>query len=328
MKKVTFLISNSCNFRCRHCFVCAGKKRKDEIITEKKYTVIDNLKNLGVEKISFSGGEPLMDKNIFKYIEYAKNKNLKIGFLTNAVLLDREKINKLEELKIDSFSISLYTNDIIELDEEIYKSYIKKIIENLRLVSKTSLKYKITIPITNKNIYKIYKLLDLLIKNDIFPSMVRLYIITPVGRAKDNLNICTHNIDISNFFEKLPNEIKESKLNISIEYTDIEEKECKNNMNFTKCQLLNYKESFINSFGDPHMDVNGDLYLCGLLLRKKEFCIGNILYNTKEEIFNNIKKLTGRLEKDKKLDPCPILDREKKVGKRLVCPIIYEKIRK
>ena len=74
MKKVTFLITNNCNFNCKHCFVNAGKKLESELVDEKKYEAIDKLCELGVRKITFSGGEPLMNRNIFNYIEYAKNK--------------------------------------------------------------------------------------------------------------------------------------------------------------------------------------------------------------------------------------------------------------
>lgn len=91
MEKVTFLVSNKCNFRCKHCFVNAGSKIQNELSEENKYKAIDNLVNLGVNKITFSGGEPLMEKNLFKYIKYAKSKNVAIGFLTNGLLLDEKK---------------------------------------------------------------------------------------------------------------------------------------------------------------------------------------------------------------------------------------------
>ena len=96
MEKVTFLVSNSCNLRCKHCFVCAGNKKSNEMSKEEKYRAIDKIYELGVKKISFSGGEPLMDKNIFEYMSYAKEKTLKIGFLTNGLMLDDEKIKTLE----------------------------------------------------------------------------------------------------------------------------------------------------------------------------------------------------------------------------------------
>lgn len=71
------------------------------------------------------------------------------------------------------------------------------------------------------------------------------------------------------------------------------------------------------------MDVNGDLYLCGLLLRKKEYCIGNILSDLKENIFENIDKLVEKIENRKEVDPCPMLNRIQKKRKKLICPIIY-----
>ena len=321
MKKITFLVSNNCNFRCKHCFVCAGNKKDNEMNKEEKHRAIDKIYELGVEKISFSGGEPLMDKNIFEYMSYAKQKKLKIGFLTNGLMLDDEKIKMLEKLEIDSLSISLYTNDIIELNQLIYDKYLEKTIDTLKKISKTSLEYKLTIPVSAFNIDDTYKLLKLIANNDLNPKTIRLYIITPVGRAKENRNLCTENMDVTKLLNNLPKEA--IKLNISIEHTDTDEKDCNKINKFSECQILKYKKNYINKYADPHMDVNGDLYLCGLLLRKQEYCIGNILSDSKNNIFGNIDKLVEKIEIRKKIDPCPMLNRIQKKKRKLICPIIY-----
>lgn len=323
MEKVTFLVSNSCNLRCKHCFVCAGNKKSNEMSKEEKYRAIDKIYELGVKKISFSGGEPLMDKNIFEYMSYAKEKKLKIGFLTNGLMLDDEKIKTLENFKIDSLSISLYTNDIIGLNEQKYCEYLEKTMDTLKKLSKTSLEYKLTIPVSATSIDEIYKLLKLIVNHNINPKTVRIYIITPVGRAKENISMCTENMDVSKLLDNLPEEVIKSKLNISIEHTDVDEKNCDQINKFGKCQILKYKKNYINKYSDPHMDVNGDLYLCGLLLRQKEYCIGNILSDSKDDIFENINKLVTKIDIENELDPCPMLNRKKKMGRSLVCPIIY-----
>ena len=69
MEKMTFIVTNSCNLRCKHCFVDAGLKIENELSIEEKYKAIDNLHKLGIKKVTFSGGEPLLDKNLFKYMK-------------------------------------------------------------------------------------------------------------------------------------------------------------------------------------------------------------------------------------------------------------------
>ena len=62
--------------------------------------------------------------------------------------------------------------------------------------------------------------------------------------------------------------------------------------------MFKYDESYINKFADPHMDANGDLYLCGLVLRNKRYCIGNILKDNKNKIIENINYYLDILEED------------------------------
>lgn len=73
------------------------------------------------------------------------------------------------------------------------------------------------------------------------------------------------------------------------------------------------------------MDANGDLYLCGLILRNKRYCIGNIINNTKNEIIENIKKVVEDIKNVDWNDCCPALNRTAKENEQLVCPIIYAK---
>lgn len=323
MNKVTFLVTNKCNFKCKHCFVVAGSCMKGEMSHEEKFKAIDNLKKLGVNKITFSGGEPLVEKDIFEYVKHTKNNNLNVGFLTNGLLLDDEKI-KFLATNVDSLSISLYTNDILELPKQAYDFYFEKTIRNLKRLTELKYKFKVTIPISSKNQNNLDELIQRLYDEKIKPKAVRVYMITPVGRGKENKNICTENLNCVNLINKLPDYLKISDLNISAEYSSIPSEEKNDARFFTHCPMLEYSSSnYINKFADPHMDSNGDLYLCGLVLKNKEFCVGNILRNSTEQIIENIQKLIDKLRNEERTDCCPALNREKVNGRCLVCPVVY-----
>ena len=321
MEKVTFLVTNKCNFRCKHCFVNGGEIIKNELTDEEKYQAIDNLYNLGIKKLTFSGGEPLMNKNLFNYMNYAKNKGLKIGFLTNGMLLSDENIEKLKEIT-DTFSISLYTQDILGIDDKKYNNYLDKIIKVLIKLKEINFTLTMLISQTNKN--EICNLMKMILKEKIKPKTLRIYMITPLGRAKDNIELCTDEINCADIFNKMTDEIK--KLNISYEYTSVKDEEIKKSGCSTDCPIIKYENNYINKFADPHMDSNGDLYLCGLLLRNKRYCIGNIIKDNKERIFGNIKKVVGDIKINSRSgDCCPALNRKKKENEQLVCPVIYVK---
>ena len=325
MEKVTFLITNKCNFRCKHCFVSGGKKIDNELTDEEKYLAINKLADFGVKKITFSGGEPLMNKEIFEYMNYAKNKGLQIGFLTNGLLLTDEKIEIIKKIT-DTFSISLYTQDILGISENEYKNYLNKTINSIKKIHQ--LKFTITMLISKNNKNKVYELMRLLIKEDINPQTIRIYMITPLGRAKNNLELCTEDFNCEDILYDMPKDIKDINLNISFEYASVKKDELTNSKCSPFCPIINYEKNYINKFADPHMDANGDLYLCGLILRNKRYCIGNIINNTKNEIIENIERVVKDIKSIDKSDCCPALNRKVKKDEQLVCPVIYIKNRK
>ncbi len=105
--QVVWDITYACNLRCRHCYATAGKPLPDELTTEEALSVIDKLDRLGVTIISFSGGEPLVRKDIFELTSYAAEKGIYVAIATNGTLIDEETAKKMKENGISYVQISL-----------------------------------------------------------------------------------------------------------------------------------------------------------------------------------------------------------------------------
>ncbi|MBI5050948.1 MAG: radical SAM protein, partial [Nitrospirae bacterium] len=89
----------SCNLRCKHCLVSAGKELKDELTAEEIKRVVDEAVELGAKRFYITGGEPFMKDNIFELIRYiTQEKGKELIIQTNATLLDDKKIALLEKL--------------------------------------------------------------------------------------------------------------------------------------------------------------------------------------------------------------------------------------
>lgn len=322
MNNVTFLVSNKCNFRCKHCFANSGLKLNEELTNVEKYKAIARLKKIGTQKVVFSGGEPLLNNEILNLIQYAKNIGLKVGILTNGMLLSYKMINELQKY-IDSLSISVYTNDILGFNKETYEKYLTKLTGTLINLTNSNIKFKITLPISQNNVKAIYNILELCIDKKIKPKTFRIYVITPVGRAKENIDICTEQVDFLKIMKRFPEKIKKSDLNIGIEQSSIDILSNYSQKCSKKCQIVEYEKIFLSQYADPHMDANGDLYLCGLLLRNEKYKIGNILKDTAQDIEAKTKNVAEKIKNMDKEDFCPMLNRKTEKGKQLVCPIIY-----
>lgn len=59
-----------------------------------------------------------------------------------------------------------------------------------------------------------------LIKEDINPQTIRIYMITPLGRSKNNLELWTKDFNYEDILYDMTKDIKDSNLNISFEYAN------------------------------------------------------------------------------------------------------------
>lgn len=105
---LVLLVTEKCNLNCKHCY-----NRTDnyynELSTEEMLDLIDQLGKMKVLKLSISGGEPLLRKDLFKIIEEIKKNNIFIDQLnTNATLITEDIAKDLvKKFKINLICVSL-----------------------------------------------------------------------------------------------------------------------------------------------------------------------------------------------------------------------------
>lgn len=91
----SYNVTSRCNMRCTYCGW--WKKDKLELPTDKALTVIDNVCRLGVSFFDFSGGEPLLRKDLITLAKKASSQNCLVSMNTNGTLLKRENVSKIAE---------------------------------------------------------------------------------------------------------------------------------------------------------------------------------------------------------------------------------------
>jgi MoaA/NifB/PqqE/SkfB family radical SAM enzyme len=75
-----------------------------ELSTEQIFSIIDELADNGTQRVSISGGEPLLREDIGEIISHIKKKGMGCGLNTNGLLVP----DRIEEVrKVDSITISL-----------------------------------------------------------------------------------------------------------------------------------------------------------------------------------------------------------------------------
>jgi AdoMet-dependent heme synthase len=103
-----FDITWRCNERCVHCYL--DHDGKGEMSTDEIKGVIRQLADCGTFFLSISGGEPLLRRDCFEILEYARSLRFNVKLKTNAVMIGPKEAERLRKLGIEQVQISVYSH--------------------------------------------------------------------------------------------------------------------------------------------------------------------------------------------------------------------------
>ena len=136
-------ITNTCNFKCPHCYV---DKQKPFILTKENIKNISkDLESLHCHHITLTGGEPLSHPDFKEIYKYLYENNFLVSLNTNGSMLNEEYISFFEQYPPLSIEVSLYGTD-----DKTYYNFTKTQV-SFDLLTKNILNLK------NKNINVVLK---------------------------------------------------------------------------------------------------------------------------------------------------------------------------
>jgi sulfatase maturation enzyme AslB (radical SAM superfamily) len=206
-KKITYIdyfINDSCNLKCKHCYINYKKSNLNEISIEEYKDSFDQLIGLGGKVFGMVGKEPLITwEKTFSLLKYfdkkKKKKNIKYGMVTNATLLDKKIINNLKKIDINYLDISFdgdeKTHDFIR-----GKGNYQKILKNINRIKDKKLMQKIFIIFTlnnkNKDTFKNMVL-------DLYKIGIKNFIVSPYLSIKKKDKLLISKTEYCNFIKNL-----------------------------------------------------------------------------------------------------------------------------
>lgn len=87
----SIFVTYRCNSCCTMCSY-PGRANANELSTKELFTVIDDMMAIGTSGIGFTGGEPLLRKDIFQVIRHARSYGIPVTLNTNGLLLNNAEI--------------------------------------------------------------------------------------------------------------------------------------------------------------------------------------------------------------------------------------------
>ncbi len=114
-------ITNKCNENCLYCHHDGMEESTDEMTSDEIYRICKIAKEIGVQKIRLSGGEPLMRKDITEIVSKIASLNFKdISLTSNGTLLEKYA-KDLKDAGLNRVNISFDS-----LKSETYKKVTNK----------------------------------------------------------------------------------------------------------------------------------------------------------------------------------------------------------
>jgi Fe-coproporphyrin III synthase len=105
---VVWNVTRKCNLKCVHCYAHATEEAPaDELTTAEGKALIDDLAQFGAPVMLFSGGEPLIRKDLPELAAYAVAKGMRAVISTNGTLITKEVARTLKAIGLSYVGISL-----------------------------------------------------------------------------------------------------------------------------------------------------------------------------------------------------------------------------
>jgi radical SAM protein with 4Fe4S-binding SPASM domain len=143
-------ITWKCNERCVHCYL--DHEGKNEMSTAEIKDVIRQLAETGTFFLSISGGEPLLRRDCFEILEYARQLRFNVKLKTNAVMIGAKEAARLRRLGIEQVQISIYS-DRPEIHDAITKlpGSLRRSLEAIRHLKANGVKVSISNVLMKQN---------------------------------------------------------------------------------------------------------------------------------------------------------------------------------
>jgi len=184
---VVWNCTHTCNLKCRHCYAEAiNTYDSGELSTQEAMAFMDNLLLYKVPALLFSGGEPLMRKDIFDLFEYGNKIGLRMVISTNGTLINKNKARMIKKLGISYAGISLDgLKDVNDLFRGVPGAY-EKAMQGFYNCSQAGQKTGLRLTLNRANFKELPAIFDLIEKEKI--QRVCFYHLVYSGRGSTMTN--------------------------------------------------------------------------------------------------------------------------------------------
>lgn len=288
-------VTGRCNLKCPHCEVRGGEAEADPPLTH-VYRMIDSIATVPeFRMLVLTGGEPLLRRDIYEVVRYARDNGFEVTIATNGTLISREAARRLSSLDITGVAVSL---DFVE--SEFHDGFRGvhgtwgRVMDGVRNAIEEGLYLQVNIALSKLNLHELPQLLRL--ADRLGSCVILLYQFQPYGRGALRGDIALTPLEFLGVIEetvKLQGELKTLVIPVGLpEYFAYLS---------AKTPLLNRMfRGCIAGRGMFYVKWYGDVWPCVFL----QLSIGNILEEEAVKIWRGSELLNKLRDRGNLQEPC------------------------
>ena len=181
---IAWEVTRACAFACVHCRADAQQRRDPrELNTEEAKNLIDRLTDFGSPILIFTGGDPMMRRDLFELISYATQKGLRCSLTPTATALPTiERLKKAHEAGIRRIALSLDAPDAATHDEfrQVAGSW-QRTMDILRNAHVAGLSVQVNTTVSKHNYQRLHEMVPFI--QEVGAVQWSLFFLVPTGRA-------------------------------------------------------------------------------------------------------------------------------------------------
>ncbi|WP_405486868.1 StsB family radical SAM/SPASM domain sactipeptide maturase [Streptomyces sp. NBC_00096] len=147
-----YAITDGCNLRCPYCYASSEKCLPGELSTAESLDLVSQIAEFGSETIVFTGGEPMLRKDLFQIVEHANRGGLKSNIITNATMIRTEATAKRFAELFNMVTVSLDGGTAETHDRTRGKGAFAKTRKAIQLLNAAGVKPAINHIVTSENV--------------------------------------------------------------------------------------------------------------------------------------------------------------------------------
>lgn len=299
---MTLGITSGCNYRCKHCGNNSVIPKDSDLSPQEIYELLDQMVDMKLLKINFTGGEPTTNPHLIDYIRYVKGKIPRITMTTNGSLITDEMAKLLKDAGLNMAKISIDGLSDFHNQFRNFENAYEKAIEAIKNFQKYGIEVRVQSTLTKYNTEDLLDLMEVL--SDLKISHQTIVPVCPIGRADKEMMLDKE--AYKNFIIKMHEKVKYLIEKGTITNFQIRPvfgaRELFEGLANTSFETLSMKYSCEALQNTMEIQPNGDVVPCSFL----SLPIGNTREKTLIDIWKSVEanELRGLFENNKNNEHC------------------------